>query len=160
MTTATYLRDIAIPGAYRLLPSKMASTEATAMLLAIAGQESNCCARVQRKGPARGFWQFEEGGGVKGVLTHHATKDAASAVLNALSYAPWTTTEVHAAITHNDVLSAAFARLLLWSDSAPLPKQDDCSEAWRLYIRTWRPGKPHPHTWADHWAKGWELAGG
>lgn len=157
MTTAVYLRDIAIPSAYRFLPPQMASREATAMLLAIAGQESNCCARKQRKGPARGFWQFEASGGVKGVLTHPATKESASVVLNALSYVP-DVTEVHEAITHNDVLAAVFARLLLWTDPAALPQQNDCSEAWRLYIRTWRPGKPHPHTWGDHWAKAWELS--
>jgi hypothetical protein len=155
MTTLAYLRDLAIPGAYALLPPVMASKEATAMLIAIGLQESKCCARFQRKGPARGFWQFEEGGGVKGVLTHHSTKEHASVVLNALSYAPATTTEVYVAIAHNDVLAAAFARLLLWSDPSALPQQDDVVGSWRLYLRTWRPGKPHPETWNTHYTAAW-----
>lgn len=155
MTTLAYVRDIAIPGAYALLPARMASREATAMLLAIALQESKCCARVQKKGPARGFWQFEEGGGVKGVMTHAATKEPASVVLNALAYAPATITEVYEAITSNDVLAAAFARLLLWSDPAALPSEDNTVGSWQLYIRTWRPGKPHPENWSTNYAAAW-----
>jgi hypothetical protein len=160
MTTAAYLHRHAIPSALALLPIGMDTPRARVLLLAIALQESKCVARVQKKGPAKGFWMFEEGGGVKGVLNHARTKEAASAVLNALSYAPWTVTEVYEAITHNDVLASAFARLLLWSDAEPLPAADDVSGLWRLYIRTWRPGKPRPDTWADHCAKARELVEG
>lgn len=157
MTSAKYLRDVAIPGAYALLPAEMRSTEATALLLAIALQESQCEYRKQRKGPARGFWQFEAGGGVKGVLAHTASKVHASRALNALSYAPFTVTDVHEAITHNDVLAAVLARLLLWTDPDPLPKPDDVTSAWRYYERNWRPGKPRPVDWPENYAKAYEL---
>src|SRR5690606_35531315 len=60
----------AIWPAYALLPSRMDSDRATVMLLAIGLQESRFEHRRQIKGPARGFWQFERGGGVRGVMTH------------------------------------------------------------------------------------------
>src|SRR5690606_38643231 len=63
----------AIWPAYALLPSRMDSDRATVMLLAIGLQESRFEHRRQIKGPARGFWQFERGRGVRGVLTHPAT---------------------------------------------------------------------------------------
>lgn len=160
MTTLTYLNRHAIPTAFALLPIGMGSPQARAMMLAIALQESKAAARKQRKGPARGFYQFEEGGGVKGVLTHRATKTIASDVLNTLSYAPWTVTDVYEAITHNDVLASVFARLLLWTDAESLPNETDPSAGWRIYLRTWRPGKPHPHTWVEHFTTAWDLAGG
>jgi hypothetical protein len=160
MTTDRYLRHLVLPVAYALLPKGMGTDRATAMLMSIALQESKCIARKQKKGPARSFWQFEAGGGVKGVLTHESTKRVAADVLNTLSYAPWTVTEVYEAITSNDVLAAVFARLLLWTDPQPLPPREDASASWRLYIRTWRPGKPRPHEWPESWAKAWALTEG
>ena len=54
------------------------------ILLAIALQESGpaLAARYQNSpsatpGPAKGFWQFEAGGGVVGVLNHAASRDLA-----------------------------------------------------------------------------------
>jgi hypothetical protein len=48
------------------------------------------------------------------------------------------------------VLAAIFARLLLFSDPAPLPA--DMGEAYALYRRTWRPGKPQrPEQWSNEW---------
>ena len=32
---------------------------------------------------------------------------------------------------------------------------DDADGAWECYLRTWRPGKPHPETWAAYWHEGW-----
>jgi hypothetical protein len=50
----------------------------------------------------------------------------------------------------DDVLAAGFARLLLWSDPKPLPR--DMEGAWQSYSeRTWRPGKPHFKTWPAFW---------
>ena len=47
---------------------------------------------------------------------------------------------VYAAIEFDDVLAAALARLLLWSDPGKLPGKGDTEAAWQLYLRTWRPG--------------------
>lgn len=157
MTTLTYLRSHVIPVAYVLLPAAMVSTEATAMLLAIALQESQGEKRRQiGGGPARGFWQFERDGGVAGVIAHHASRPAIGAVLDVLRY-PVYAEDCYRAIEHNDVLAACFARLLLWTDPRPLPAHDAPDEAWDLYMRTWRPGKPHPERWADNFARGWAL---
>lgn len=146
------LADMVEP-AFRELPARMASDEARVMLLAIGLQESRFVHRVQmplRKGmppgPARGFWQFERGGGVRGVLTHDASTMLAHQALarreiTSTSHAAW------AALATDDVLAAIFARLLLWTDAGPLPAIGDHAAAWDCYIRNWRPGKPHPQTW-------------
>jgi hypothetical protein len=60
---------------------------------------------------------------------------------------PATDAAVYAALEHDDVLAAAFARLLLWTDPEPLPAVGEVQRAWALYLRTWRPGKPHRQTW-------------
>jgi len=54
------------------------SDAADIVLVAIAGQEADWRHRYQvlnsgNKGPARGLWQFERGGGVHGVLRHKRT---------------------------------------------------------------------------------------
>lgn len=133
-----------IPAAMSMLPDKMDGREARVMLLAIGLQESRFEYRRQIKGPARGFWQFEEGGGVKGVLTHHATRDHARAACNALCYSPLQSI-VYPALADNDVLACVFARLLLWSHPEPLATTAE--DGWKQYLDTWRPGKPHPETW-------------
>lgn len=138
--------DTAILPAYTLLPSGMASERATQMLLAIGLQESRFEHRRQIGGPARGFWQFERGGGVKGVLTHPASKQAARDVCTRFDIG-WDSGEVYRELVDNDVLAAAFARLLLYTDPAPLPRLGAEADAWDYYIRNWRPGKPHLGTW-------------
>jgi hypothetical protein len=126
---------------------------AEVMLLAIAGQESGFRARAQNvagggKGPARGLWQFERGGGVAGVLAHPSSAKTAAAICSAL-LVPADAASVHAALEQNDALACAFARLLLWTDARALP---DCQYAgWAYYLRNWRPGKPHPETWPANW---------
>ncbi len=52
-----------------------------------------------------------------------------------------------------DVLAASVARLLLWTDPKRLPVIGDASGAWDLYLRTWRPDKPHPRTWAGLYSR-------
>lgn len=136
----------AILPAYRLLPSKMASPQATAMLLAIGLQESRLHYRRQIRGPARGLWQFEKGGGVAGVLRHEASREHALRVTRQRTITAGRT-EVYHALEFDDILAAAFARLLLWTDPAPLPALGDVHSSWAYYLRNWRPGKPHPATW-------------
>ncbi len=135
----------AIGPAYDLLPSRMQSDKATVMLLAIGLQESRFEHRRQIAGPARGFWQFELGGCV-GVMNHPATRIYAVDVCNERGVQP-VAKAVYAALEHDDVLAACMARLNLWWDAAPLPELTDAEGAWRLYLRTWRPGKPHRQTW-------------
>ena len=48
---------------------------------------------------------------------------------------------------HDDALAAVAARLLLFTDPKKLPELSDAAGAWNLYVRTWRPGKPHRKTW-------------
>lgn len=154
----THLRDYVIPAAYALLPPAMNSREATALLLAIALQESECCARRQHEGgPARGFWQFEKSG-VVGVLRHHATKDVIAKVCEALVY-PADAGACYAAIEHNDTLAAAFARCLLYTLPSALPTRTDPHAGWLQYLEAWRPGVPRPDTWDAHYARAWSLLG-
>lgn len=144
----------AINPAFKLLPAKMDTDAARVMLLSTGLQESRFEYRFQKvhgdpyaKGPARGFWQFERGGGVIGVCTHRQTKELAEAVCKARSV-PFDSSLIHARLEFDDVLAAVFARLLLWADSKPLPDVDASHEdAWNCYTRNWRPGKPHRETW-------------
>jgi hypothetical protein len=141
----------ALQGLSLLLPS-LNSPEAIQMLLAIGWQESRFQHRAQTRGPARGFWQFEKGGGVVGVLRHRKTKQTIRDVLLALLYpSNMDEGQAYVAIEHNDVLAAAFARLLLFTHPRKLPALMDADEGWKQYLETWRPGKPHPTTWAKAW---------
>lgn len=147
------IRAHVLPAAYAVLPPEMSSPEATRMLLAIGWQESRFEHRFQLGGgPARGFWQFESGGGVRGVLNHASTRKVVRDALTCLRY-PFQPTPAgcHFAIEHNDIAAAVFARLLLWVHPDPLPTTD--SVGWAQYIAQWRPGKPHPETWAESWRK-------
>ena len=145
MLTETIRREAILP-ALALLPARMNSPAAIALLLAIGLQESRLTHRRQIGGPARGLWQFERGGGVRGVLEHPSSKKLAAAVCEARGVEP-IASRVYGALEDDDVLAAAFARLLLWTDPKPLPAIGDTQSGWDLYIRTWRPGKPHRHTW-------------
>lgn len=147
----TVYREL-LPQAYGLLPAAMTGVKADVMLLAIGLQESRFKHRRQIGGPARGFWQFEKGGGVKGVLTHPSTRAHALRVCGACSVEP-TALAVYPALALDDVLAAAFARLLLYSDPRPLPPLSDPDAAWSYYLRNWRPGKPHRHTWDGFYSR-------
>jgi hypothetical protein len=157
MTTLDYLFRRVIPAASDLLPEKMRSPHATAMLLAIALQESGAAHRRQVGGPARGFWQFERAG-VAGVRQHAATHDHLTAAMVTLRYAPTSTTEnLQQALADNDVLACVFARLLLWTLPDALPSSDNPGEGWRQYLAAWRPGKPHPSVWPDLYRTAWSI---
>lgn len=144
MSTRAYIERSILPAAFALLPPRLDSPEARVEMIAIGLQESRFEHRRQIRGPAHGFWQFESGGGVRGVLTHHASKPLITPVLAALQYQP---SDCYFALIDNDVLAAVFARLLLWTHPAPLPALGDADGAWRYYLECWRPGKPHPGTW-------------
>jgi hypothetical protein len=149
-----------IPAAFALLPGQMASREARALLLAIGLQESEFRARHQGGGgPARGFWQFERAGGVAEILTHKTTGPIIRPICEMLRYAP-TMQACHAAIEHNDVLAACFARLLLWVDKRSLPTPLEEAKGWRMYVENWRPGKPGPGRWPANFAEGWRCVKG
>ena len=117
---------------------------ARVLVLAIAGQESAWQDRRQVGGPARSFWQFEQGGGVTGLFTVCPNK---LKVVCAELAIPFNRNDVFEAMAWNDVLAAAMARLLLWTDAAPLPAVGDVMEGWGYYRRNWRPGAPHPEIW-------------
>lgn len=147
-----------LPAAFSLLPGRMDTPEAKAMLLAIGLQESDGFnARVQYGGgPAHGFWQFEKGGGVRGVLSSPTTAPLILPVLQTLRYRP-NEAECYAAIVHNDVLAACFARLLLWNVPGRLAGPSEPQRGWDNYIAGWRPGKPHRATWDRFFAEGWRT---
>ena len=136
----TNIVETSIRPAYALLPASMRSKEATAMLLAIGLQESAFKHRRQIKGPARGFWQFELGGGFRGVRTHRATAEYARMLADARGYTHMTESEQFGQLEVDDVFAAGIARLLLWSDPKALPALNRPDDAFDYYIRTWRPG--------------------
>ncbi len=156
------LREIdesAVAPALRLLPAGMDTPRTRVQMLAIGLQESGLKERVQRGGgPAHGLWQFERGGGVTGVLEHPASGVYADRVCRARGVDAYA---LHAwlALATDDVLAAAFARLLLWTDPHKMP--NDAAGGWQLYLRTWRPGKPRPGTWEWHYtqAEDWVMRG-
>ena len=77
-------RSQIIAPALKMLPASMTSSKSEVMLIAIGLQESELTYRHQVGGPAHGLWQFEKGGGVKGVMTHKASAGYAKEVLNKL----------------------------------------------------------------------------
>jgi hypothetical protein len=143
---------------------------AEAMMVAIGLQESRFLRRDQvvpgkrpgQIGPATGFWQFERDGGVAAVMTSAVTRDIARKIAGAAGVA-WDRDAIWRAFVRpeGDQLAAAFARLLLFSDPAPLPAPSAAAEeaAWAYYVRNWRPGRPHRETWGRFWAAALALVG-
>jgi len=147
-----------ITAAFNAMPTKMASPEARLILLAIQLQEDPQQLRKQIRGPARGLWMFEAGGGVRGVLQHETTSRAARDLCARCDVLP-DSASVWASLEENDLLAAGFARLLLWTDPEPLPKAGEVRQAFDLYLRTWRPGaytRGTPAKKAALWTK-WQL---
>jgi hypothetical protein len=124
-----------------------ATPEAEVMVMAIAGQESDWDARKQYGGPARSYWQFEEGGGVYGVLTHAASAGPIREICRAIDIDTVDTGTIYEAMAWSSFLGCSMARLLLYTDPAALPAVNDVSGSWDYYLRNWRPGAPHPETW-------------
>lgn len=140
-----------------LLPPQMGTRPTRIMLIAINGQENPRRLEQQVGGPARGDYQFEKGGGVKGVMTHAASKDHCKTVCKARGV-QFDADAIYEAIGTDPILAAALARLLLWTDPKPMPAAGDEKGGWALYERVWRPGKPHPDRWAANYAKGMKEA--
>lgn len=109
-------------------------------LLANTLQESDLATRVQYGGgPGRGLWQFEQAGAVHGVMTHPASATLAAQLL-AKRGVPKTERSAYLALAGDDILACGFARLLLFTDPAPLPVLGDVDGTWAYYLRNWRPG--------------------
>lgn len=122
-----------------LLPSKMNSIDASVLLYATSRQENPQRLAQQVGGPAVGDYQFEKGGGVKGVMTHKASVDLCRAVCTVRKVA-FDASSIYQALKTDAVLAAALARLLYYTDPKQMPYAGDELAAWQLYLRTWRPG--------------------
>lgn len=138
--------------ALKMLPAAMTTRRAVLLILAIFLQESALAHRWQvidvnrpeRKGPARGLAQFEKGtkasrGGVWGIYLHASSRYWLAKVCEALGI-PFEPAAIWEAMERSDQLAACAARLLLFTDPKPLPSVADEESAWKLYLRTWRPG--------------------
>ena len=147
MAPETFLHT-GIEPALSILPAAMDTPKAARMILAICLQETGLRNRLQIRGPARGWAQFERLA-VYDVLTRRTSATHARTLCAALSVRPDADT-CHEAIAWNDILCAGFARLNLWNSPDPIP--DEVFRGLMMYIRTWRPGKPRPETWPKHWA--------
>jgi len=145
----------AINPALDLLPANMASDDACVLQLAIGRQETNFAARAQIGGPARSFWQFERNG-VLAVMHHHASAPHVFELCGKLDI-PYGSNAIYNALLTDDVLGAALARLLLWTDPRPLPAIGDKTGAWDLYERCWRPGKPDYTRWGSAYDQAVEV---
>jgi hypothetical protein len=128
--------------------------DARRIVLAIALQESALANRRQlvaggaETGPAASFWQFEPGGGCKGVLTHYLVAPTMRNLCADFNVDP-TPQGLWEAMRYNDVVAAIAARLLIYTLPAKLPAT--AAEGWAQYADAWRPGKPHPEKWQSCW---------
>lgn len=152
MKPSDLLSTAIIPALTRL---NMDSIDARRFMLAIALQESGLTARRQRSadgtesGPASSFFQFEKNGGCRGVLTHRATAPIMRQVCTDFNVEP-NALALWEAMRYQDIVAACAARLLIYTLPTPMPKT--AADGWAQYLDAWRPGKPHPTTWAGHWA--------
>ncbi len=156
MSPERLLKTAIIPALIELRGAGMADTlEVRRFMLAIALQESGLQHRRQvsadgtESGPAASFWQFEKGGGCKGVLAHPAVAQRMRAVLDAFNVES-NALALWEAMRYQDIVAAVAARLLIYTLPAELPETAD--QGWSQYISAWRPGKPHISTWAANWA--------
>lgn len=155
------VNEAAITPGLAVLPAKLNSPEARVLMLAIGLQESNLTARYQilpggKKGPARGWSQFElgargTGAGVWGVFEHRASAEPLRLACRALDV-QLDPRVIWGELEHNDTLAAVLTRLLLLTDPHPLPALGDVAGGWAYYQRNWRPGKPHPEVWPEKYA--------
>lgn len=161
MKADTFLEMIVDPGLHVLAEAGPLPTptihdkRARLLLVAIAGQESGWEARRQTGGPARGFWQFERAG-IQAVMNHPEAARSVSSLCALLSI-PHTYDDVYEAIAWNDHLATGLARLLLYTDSNPLPDIGNEKEGWLYYYFNWRPGKPREDDWSANYAAAQEA---
>lgn len=154
MTPHRLLKTAIIPALSELENAGIKDTfEARRFLLAIALQESGLKHRRQivggtESGPAVSWFQFERGGGCRGVLTHKSTAQKMRQVCADYKVDP-TDAGLWEAMRYQDVVASAAARLLVFTLPWALPVTAE--DGWRQYLEAWRPGKPHQATWAGHW---------
>jgi hypothetical protein len=123
-------------------------------VLAIALQESALAHRRQvgaggiENGPAASFWQFEQGGGCKGVLNHYLVASTMRNLCVDFNVEP-TAAGLWEAMRYQDTVAAIAARLLIYTLPGKLPTTP--ADGWAQYTDAWRPGKPHPEKWASNW---------
>ena len=161
MITASQRASVA--EALALLPPQMRKPEAVVLIYSIGLQESQYLyrrqvIRGQQIGPAKGYYQFERGGGCKGVVEHSASRYWMHHICRERGV-NFTATAIWNAIQQDDVLAAAAARLLLFTDPKKLPALGDARGTWNLYKRTWRPGKPHPDKWPENYSEAMSALG-
>lgn len=136
--------------------------DARRFLLAIALQESGLVHRRQvtaggtESGPAVSFWQFEQGGGCKGVLTHYRVAPTMRTLCADFNVQP-TPAGLWEAMRYQDIVAAIAARLLLYT--LPSKLATTAEAGWAQYLAAWRPGKPHPQTWASNWEQATTTVG-
>lgn len=130
------------------------NAHAARFMLAIALQESGLrhrrqvTAGGQESGPASGYVQFEQGGGCKGVLTHKSVASKMINICSAYDVNP-TPAGLWEAMRYNDIVAMCAARLLIYTLPKGLPTTSE--QGWDQYMAAWRPGRPHPQTWAKNW---------
>lgn len=130
------------------------TANARRFILAIALQESRLAHRRQvatggiESGPAASFWQFEQGGGCKGVLNHYLVASTMRNLCVDFNIDP-TPAGLWEAMRYHDIVAAIAARLLIYTLPSKLPTT--AADGWAQYTAAWRPGKPHPETWASNW---------
>lgn len=142
-----------------LLPGKMGSLQARVLLYATSRQENPRRLPQQVGGPAVGDYQFEKGGGVKGVMTHPSSAAVAREVCDALGVT-FSAEAIYQELKTDAILAAALARLLYYTDPKALPAAGDEAGAWALYLRTWRPGAyaRQPKELRAKWSKSYAEA--
>ena len=167
MTPELLLKTAIIP-ALSLLDPKLDTPAARALLICIALQETGLRARRQmleardhwwesKPGKGHGFWQFERDGATRGVMVRHAAASAiVLPVIDALLY-PRDPYAVHEALIHNDVLACVLARALLYSTPDAMPRPNEADKGWAIYLKAWRPGKPHSEAWPENYRIAWEA---
>lgn len=154
MTPQRLLKTAIIPALSELESAGITDTfEARRFLLAIALQESGLKHRRQvvgstESGPAVSWFQFERGGGCRGVLSHKASSQHMRRICADYNIDP-TEQALWEAMRYQDIVAAAAARLLIYTLPSLLPITAE--QGWQQYIDGWRPGKPHPSVWAGHW---------
>lgn len=155
MTPERLLNLAIIPALQELQQHGISDTfEARRFVLAIALQESRLAHRRQviagagETGPAASFWQFEQGGGCKGVLSHFQVAPCMRRMCIEFKVTP-TAQGLWEAMRYHDIIAAIAARLLIYTLPRGLPTTPE--DGWNQYIQAWRPGKPHKHTWASAW---------
>lgn len=154
MTPSRLLKTAIIPALSELESAGIKdSFEARRFLLAIALQESGLKHRRQvvggtESGPAVSWFQFEKGGGCRGVLGHKLTSAHMRRICEAYNVEP-TESGLWEAMRYQDIVSACAARLLVYTLPWALPT--NAQDGWKQYLEAWRPGKPHPETWSGHW---------